>query len=255
MPAMKRSYSSRRGQYKKKGSFKRPAKSSLRRTDTSTIDTTNTNNSGRVNSRSTDLSLFPSPFPPKKWVNFEYTSPLTAYAVANATGSISCKPSDLYDFDASGGNVFGNKQPLYYDTLLTGTGPYRQFKVWSWVITYTIVNNANAAITVYGLPTIASAGELDIASEFDNYPGVKKLFLTSITGSKNIGTITVRGALTDVYPFDKHSTALSGTYNASPTVPVYAGLGFVTAAGTVDVHVAVKATMWTEIGNVDALVS
>lgn len=250
MPAIRTSSSTKRSKpyYRRTTGMKRPGGSSQ-------IDTTNINNTGRVPSSKTDLALFPSPFPPKKWVNFEYTSPLTAYAPGGATASLACKPSDLYDFDGTAGGTFGNKQPLYYDALMTGTGPYRQFKVWSWVITYTIVNNAIAPLTVYAFPSISAASELDLASEMDNFPGVKKLFLTSDTGSKNIGTITVKGALTDVYPFDKHSTALSGSYNASPSVPVFAGLGFVTPTGNVDVYVSVKATMYAELGNVDALVS
>lgn len=260
MPAIRRrpsTYGARASKIKAKYMRRISRRGVLRRSDTSTIDTTNMNNTGIVGRGSTDLALNSGPFPPKKWVEFEYFNTLTSFVPAALLGTITCKPSDLYDFDNTAGGYYGNKQPLYYDILLSSTGPYKQYKVWSWVITYTVVNNAAGPVTVYAFPTLSGTGEMDQAVEFDNFPGVKKLFLTKSGGGKDIGNITVRGTLMDVYSYDRHSTALAGTYNSSPSVPVYGGIGLYSGDGStqISVSVAVKAVLHTELSNIDALVS
>jgi len=40
--------------------------------------------------------------------------------------TVQVKPNDMYDYDNTG--EAGNKQPLYYDALLSASGPYKQYK-------------------------------------------------------------------------------------------------------------------------------
>jgi len=69
------------------------------------------------------------PFPRSKKVTWIYENALTALSGAAATLAKSVKLNDAYDFDNSAD--VGNKQPLYWDTLMTASGPTNrtQFKV------------------------------------------------------------------------------------------------------------------------------
>jgi len=44
--------------------------------------------------------------------------------------TVQVKPNDMYDYDNTG--EAGNKQPFYYDALLSASGPYKQYKTISW---------------------------------------------------------------------------------------------------------------------------
>jgi len=44
----------------------------------------------------------------------------------------------MYDYDNTG--EAGNKQPLYYDALLSASGPYKQYKTISWKTTWYFMN-------------------------------------------------------------------------------------------------------------------
>lgn len=254
MPAIRRTYSQRRSVKSKStyGAKRRPRADKYK----SDVDTTNLNVKARLSTKDTNIAKTTGPFPPRKFYNFEYSNALTQYSPAATTGYVSCKPSDLYDFDNNAGAYFGNKQPLFYDSLLTTTGPYKAYKVHSWVITYTITNQSAGPVTVFGFPSLATSSEMDIVSEMDNWPGVQRLFLSASGGAKSMGTLTVKGGLGDVYPQDITASSLGGSWNASPTAPIYGGVGF--SSGTPDnvsVSIAVKATLYTELGVMDSTVS
>jgi len=67
----------------------------------------------------------------------------------------------------------------------------------SWKTTYTIINTGAVPVTVFAMPPISGTSEIDSVAEADNFPGVKRLYLTAATGSKNMGTITVTGNVAD----------------------------------------------------------
>jgi len=52
--------------------------------------------------------------------------------------TVQVKPNDMYDYDNTG--EAGNKQPLYYDALLSASGPYKQYKTISWKTTWYFMN-------------------------------------------------------------------------------------------------------------------
>jgi len=87
--------------------------------------------------------------------------------------------------------TFGNKQPLYFDTLFTASGPYKQYKVHSWKATWTFVNTSATPQSIWVIPPIAAAAEIDSAAEADNFPGVKRLYLAPNGGGDSKGTVTV----------------------------------------------------------------
>ena len=114
------------------------------------------------------------PFPRSKLVNLIYENQLTAVTAGGAAFvARSTKPNSAYDFDNNGD--FGNKQPLYYDALLTASGPYKNYKVDSWITTYTIINEADVAMTVWAIPPVSASAEIDSAAEADNFPGSKEV--------------------------------------------------------------------------------
>lgn len=193
-----------------------------------------------------------------KTVSLVYENALTAYAAGAVTGAIQTKPNSAFDYDNSSGAIFGNKQPLYYDSLLSASGPYRNYKVNSWKTTYTIINTGASPITVFAFPPISGTSEVDSLAEADNFPGVKRLYLTAATGSKNIGTLTVTGNIEDVYPSSGASEGgFIAAYNADPTYLCYSGLILSSGDGTTNVtaQIAVRHVMNTTLQAIDALVS
>lgn len=125
-------------------------------------------------------------------------------------------PTSLYDYDYSG--AIGNKQPLYYDTLLTSTGPYLYYRVKSWKTVITVVNLSTVPVVVFaGQSSITgSVSELDQPTEMQNFPGVKKEFLTEKGGEKCIAKITLFGNTKNIAT-NAFDTDFTGSYNSSPT--------------------------------------
>lgn len=208
--------------------------------------------------RRTTLQRFPDgPFPRSKNVSLVYENALTATGTGTSgLLTLGTKPNSAYDYDNSSGAAFGNKQPLYYDALLSASGPYKNYKVNSWRTTYTIVNNGDSPMTIWALPPISATSEIDSAAEADNFPGVKRLYLSSKGGSKSTGTITVTGNVADVYTSATGEGGLIAAYNADPTYLVYGGLILQTADATnIAAYVAVRHVMNTTLQVVDAIVS
>lgn len=216
----------------------------------------NTPATGNVPASMTDLARQRGPFPPKKYVSFEYLNELTVLGGATNFTAVSVGCNDAYDFDKNG--VFGNKQPLYYDALLSASGPYKNYKVKSWETTYTIINNTTTVpITVWALPATIAANEIDSAAEADNFPGVKVLYLTGKESAKNIGTITTKGNIADCWTSGMNDLSCWGAYNSSPTCIAYGGLCVKGSDGSTapSVYIAVRHVMYTELTTIDALVS
>lgn len=124
-------------------------------------------------------------------------------------------PTSLYDFDYSG--VIGNKQPLYFDTLCTSTGPYGNFRVKSWKTTVTVVNLSSVPVVVFLGQASLTGGtaELDTPTEVQNFPGVKKEFLTEKGGEKCIAKLTIYGELSKLATTAKDAD-WTGGYAANP---------------------------------------
>jgi hypothetical protein len=205
----------------------------------------------------TDLARQRGPFAPHKRLSLEYLNELSQMGGATNFTSISVCCNDLYDFDRT--NYFGNKQPLYFDSLCSASGPYKSFKVISWETTYTVVNtSASCPITVWAIPPVSAAAEIDSAAEADNFPGVMVLYLTPLSGSASKGTVTVKGHIDDVYDnFKEADATLIGTYSASPASQVFGGLCVHGSDGSTapTVYIAIRHVAYVEFSQIDALVS
>lgn len=161
------------------------------------------------------------PFPPI-WrnINMRYQD-APGYTMSFPGGvsyynSFSMFPTSLYDYDYSG--AIGNKQPLYFDTLFTSQGPYLFYRVKRWKTVITVVNLSTVPVVVYaGHASITgNTVELDTPTEMQNFPDIKKVFLTEKGGEKCIATITLYGDLSKIAPNFKDSD-FTGSYNSSPT--------------------------------------
>lgn len=206
----------------------------------------------------TTLAKHPDgPFPRSKFTKLVYENALTALGTGTSGFlPLGTKPNSAFDYDNSSGAAFGNKQPLYYDSLLSASGPYKNYKVSSWETTYTIVNTSDSPMTVWAMPPVSATSEVDSAAEADNFPGVVRLYLTGKSGSKSHGTITVTGDVKDVYASASTDLGFVGSYNTDPAYLVYAGILVQTADGSaISAYVAVRHVMNTTLQVVDALVS
>jgi len=225
-------------------------------TRTSSV-TLNSNDTGYVPPRGTDLARSKGPFQPVYKTSLEYSNALVTYTPGASTGLLSVACNSMYDFDKTGSNIFGNKQPLYYDVLLTASGPYKGYKVVSWETVYTIINTQTVPITVWALPPTTATSEIDSAAEADNFPGVKRVYLTAASGSNNKGEIVVKGNIKDVWPTSSSDSNFVGSYNSDPAGIAYAGLFIQTADQStfVTAAVAIKHTFYCELSTIDAIVS
>lgn len=249
MPAVKRKTMQRSLPFK---SYKRRKSSEVKTTQATTLGRI----TGNIQPSSTTLARAPGPFSSKKFLTFLYENALTQVAGAANVLNATFKPNDMYDFDNSGDS--GNKQPLYYDTLLSASGPYKQYKVHSWRTTYYFVNNStNTPVDIFISPPLASTSEFDSLAEADNMPGVTRLRLTNSSGGKNYGEISVTGHIKDVYPTLSNDSVMVGTYNASPSTICYQCVLIRGSDGTNApvIYMSVKHEAFTELSFVDALVS
>lgn len=195
------------------------------------------------------------PFPRFKRTKFVYENALTAISGGLTFNTKPVLLNSLYDFDK--GADIGNKQPLFYDAMLTSSGPYKNYKVISWKTTWTFINTGADALNIWVLPPVAGTGEIDSAAESDNFPGVKRLHLTAKGGAKDIGSVTVTGNISDVYNAAKGDLGFLGGYNTDPAYTVYGGYNLASADGSTVIsgYVAVKHIFDVELDVIDALVS
>lgn len=195
------------------------------------------------------------PFSTSKFTTFLYENALAKVNPGSNFWGISVISTGMFDYDVN--NYLGNKQPLYFDQLLSATGPYKSYKVISWKTTFTFVNEGTTPVNIWVAPALTSFGEVDSAVEADNFPGVKKLYLTSPSGSQNKGNLVITGHIDDVWKGITSDSGFIGSYAANPSVPVYTTICAQAADGVANaiVYIAVKHEAYTELLNVDAIVS
>jgi len=211
---------------------------------------------GKYNIGSTTLAKSVGPFGTKKYLTFLYENLMQLFGSGTNVQVNTVVPNSMYDFDR--GTAFGNKQPLFYDALLTASGPYKQYRVISWKTTYYFSNETENAVNIWVGPPVAASSEMDSVAEIDNWPGVQRLRLTDKYGSKTMGSITITGHVNDVYPtFSVDYASYTGQYNTDPGLPVYQNIIIQAADGTKIpvVYVGVKHEAYTELGLVDSIVS
>lgn len=127
----------------------------------------------------------------------------------------------MFDFDVS--NNFGDKQPLYFDQLLGGNGPYFRFSVMGWK-TVIEITNAGAANLEIGYAESIDSNTADSVGEIEDWPGGITRQITPSTGGKPFTRIVKRNTLTNAIGRRTTDEAWSGLYNQNPGSLVYGNL-------------------------------
>lgn len=203
----------------------------------------------------TTLARSLGPFTGKKFVELIYwQTPLLQTTTAGGS-FLEVRPNSAFDYDVTGN--LGNKQPMYYDSLMTASGPYKSYKVVSWKTTWTFVNASTVGVNIWVSPPVLTSSECDSVAEAEEFPGVKKITLTSESGSKGIATCTITGSYKDVYPAAIGTDAQFAAYNANPAGAIAATIVYqpADASSVTKLYVGVKHVMNCILGQVDNVVS
>ena len=209
----------------------------------------------KVSPSQTTLARAPGPFLGRKYVDFIYENGLTKIGGATTFVPVQIVCNSAYDVD--NGGYLGNKQPLYYDKLLTAAGPYLQYKVVSWKTTWTIVNTQAVPVNVF-VHGAHALTDFNTVVEAENFPGTKRLYLTESGGSKNTGTVTVTGNISDFNGMVDKGREWIGVYNTAPGISIGGTCLIASADGTAtvaNVYVSIKHEMYTELSVIDCEVS
>jgi len=209
----------------------------------------------KVSPSQTTLARAPGPFLGRKYVDFIYENGLTKLGGATTFVPVQIVCNSAYDVD--NGGYLGNKQPLYYDKLLTAAGPYLQYKVVSWKTTWTIVNTQAVPVNVF-VHGAHALTDFNTVVEAENFPGTKRLYLTESGGSKNTGSVTVTGNISDFNGMVDKGREWIGVYNTAPGISIGGTCLIASADGTAtvaNVYVSIKHEMYTELSVIDCEVS
>lgn len=203
----------------------------------------------------TTLSRAIGPFTGKKFVELIYwQTPLLQTTTAGGS-FLEVRPNSAFDYDVTGN--LGNKQPMFYDSLMTASGPYKSYKVISWKTTWTFINASTLGVNIWVSPPVLASSECDSVAEAEEFPGVKKITLTAESGSKGMTTCTVTGSYKDVYPSAGGAVEFLAAYNANPAAAIAATVVYQPADGAAvtKLYVGVKHIMYCELGQLDNVVS
>lgn len=213
----------------------------------------------KATKRRMSSALPDSIFPNTKNAVFLYKNPFDAQVTTG--GGIQTyfrwRCNDLYDFDYD--DKLGNKQPLYYDSLLTSTGPYHRYLVYAWKITLQILNVTDYPCDVIvDTGTLFSATESDTVTEITNRPGVISRYITGQNNAHPSTTISYFSKLAK-YTGNKspEMTQYGGIYNTSTAYPVIGTclVRTVDATSTPAVRVKVTAKLYSKLLERDATMS
>ncbi len=180
------------------------------------------------------LRLSKGPFPRNMNTTLLYKAPSTNVTSAGTSSYnyASFGLNNMYDFDID--NIVNNKQPLFFDTLLTTNGPYKNYKVNAWKTTIRFINLSDKALFVYYDPVSATfATDTDTAGEMQNRRGVQSFTLTAQANAKPMLTIKKYQTLKSHFPNSINSSEnFSGSFSSAPSSIAYGTLGWQTIDGS-----------------------
>lgn len=195
-------------------------------------------------------------FPDVMETTLRYNSNMVAVDPAASSTYYSFALNGMFDFDFD--NVVGNKQPLYFDELVTNDGPYKNYKVGSWKTKIEIINDSVDPLLCYWAQGSAVT-EMDTLIEVQNRPNVRELILTQRDGDKNHGSIIAPGSVTEVYGNIRNPGDLTGAAASNPSVVVWGTLFLYNpgaiAATPVNCWIKITHDFVSEFSNADAILS
>ena len=163
---------------------------------------------------------YPRPFPStKKRCRLTYSTDvnLTSAAATDILAQIKC--NDAYDTDASG--LLSNVQPLFFDSLLTSSGPYWKYIVEGWTTIIEVQGHGGTYMVYYGQDL--DGNSIDTRAEAQNWQGMQRKLLNTAT---NPVRIVKKSKLKNAigYPNQVDPVEWGGQYNSSPSNVVYGNL-------------------------------
>lgn len=216
-----------------------------------------------VRKRYTKKRYFPlqkGPFPKIMHTQLVYQGNMVqdiSTGVGNSYSYTQWRPNDLFDFDYT--NNFGNKQPLFYDQLLSSTGPYKRFLVNAWKTTLTVFNLSDKGLEVFvDTNTMNTFLDTDTLGEIANRRGVIKRVITAQNNAKPMCTISFYRKLKSIVPESRSAVGEWGGYfNSSPNNYIANTLACQSIDGisTHTVRVKISHIFYVTLFETDALVS
>lgn len=195
-------------------------------------------------------------FPDVMTTTLRYNSNMVAIDPAAASTYYSFVLNGMFDFDVD--NILGNKQPLYFDELLTADGPYRNYKVKSWKTKIIIINDSVDPLLCYWSQANAIA-ESDTLLEVQNRPNVQELILTQRDGDNNMGSISSYGNVKTIHGSIRNPQDLTGAPTGNPPVGCFGTLFLYNPGGVantpVNCWIKVVHDFEVELATADAVVS
>ena len=214
-------------------------------------------NPAKRSKRTTQLVMSRSlPFPVSKKTQMVYTYGYAQPASA-AFDYFTIACNDMFDLDRTTLGKLGNKQPTFFDAILSSTGPYKIYYVDSWETTWTVINMTSVPVRMYVAPALNVATEVDSQTEAENFPGVVIRDITHNDGSQNKVSVKVRGSVKDIYPSSSKDRDFSGTYGSSPATSIFGTLCLASGDGTTSLNcfVSIKHVFNVRLESQDAIVS
>jgi len=192
-----------------------------------------------------------SPFPAVRNYTFLYENGATLLTPGTASVQYGLKPNSLFDIDNNLIAAFGNHSPTDYSKLLSATGPYRDYRVHSWDIEITIINQSASPLAGYLVGSSANLTDWDTQAECALFPPAEMFFMSGVAGNSGVKTIKTNGNVKDIYTFDG-DLSLTGAYNGDPGILIYGGIYLYSTDGTnIQVSVACRIRQRATLSNTD----
>ena len=177
-----------------------------------------------------------NPFPPVYRTKVTWAPPATTWTPGSGNAVIQFKLNSVFDCELS--SVFSaTQQPLFFDTICTSTGPYKQFKVLGWRGKIHMVNlggqsddtPSTSLRDIYEVlyqQGYELSAEGDTNAELQAAPNLQRHLLPGIVnGSASEKSIYFQGQSKDFFATGTDDSTLVGNYLGDPAVIVYGSLG------------------------------
>lgn len=192
-----------------------------------------------------------SPFPSTRSYTFSYENGATLLTPGTATVQYGLKCNSLFDIDNNLIAAFGNHSPTDFSKLLSATGPYRDYRVDSWDIEITLINQSASPLAGYLVGSSANLTDWDTFNECALFPPAEPFYMSGVAGNSGVKTIKTNGNFKDIYTFNR-DLATSAAYNTDPGILVYGGLYLYSTDGTnITVSIACRIRQRAVLSNTD----
>lgn len=226
--------------------YRRPAKRMLRKK--------------RVYKRTNRVPKTLGPFPRTMNTTLVYKQPS---AVISSNGVVNYKvvrfnANGMFDYDYD--NLVNNKQPLYFDQLLSIDGPYRQYRVNAFKTRIKFINLSDKALNVYWSPaSVNNYTDNDTPTEIQNWKGVSYRQLTSQSNAKPQCTFKTFKKINQLVPATgTRTTQWLGGYGSNPTINIVQALMAETIDGSTtafNFSIEVEHIFYVQLFDADAIIS